>query len=87
MFLKIYSPHILVYKPQVNSIFSLFLRFILLVTFIDFIFFSFHLNLLVDFIYNYFLDVVYVTEIILIFYMLSVLGEDLIDYDDITLNY
>ncbi len=87
MFLKVYSPHILVYKPQVNSIFSLFLRFILLIAFVDFLFFSFHFSFLVDFLYNYFLDINYVTEAIIIFYILSVLGEDLIDYDIEDLEY
>lgn len=87
MFFKIYSPHILVYKPQVNSIFSLFLRFILLVTFVDFLFFSLHFNLLVDFIYSYFLNINYLTEVIIIFYVLSVLAEDLVDYDDESTDY
>lgn len=87
MFSKLYSPHILVYKPQVNSIFSLFLRFILIVAFLDYIFFSFGLSFLSTFIYGYFLDLAYVTEVMVVFYILSVMAEDFVDYDNLDIYY
>jgi hypothetical protein len=87
MFSKLYSPHILVYKPQTNSTFSLFLRFILVAVFINFLLSIFSINLLSNFLYSYFLDIVFISEFIIIFFIISSLGEDFIDYDDINLNY
>lgn len=87
MFSKIYSPHIFVYKPQTNSVFSLFLRFILLVTFINFVLSLFSINLLNYFIFNYFLEITFVSELLIIFYVVSYLGEDFIDYDETSLNF
>lgn len=87
MFSKIYSPHIFVYKPQTNSVFSLFLRFILLVTFINFVLSLFSINLLNYFMFNYFLEITFVSELLIIFYVVSYLGEDFIDYDETSLNF
>ena len=87
MFSKIYSPHIFVYKPQTNSVFSLFLRFILLVTFINFVLSLFSVNLLNYFMFNYFLEITFVSELLIIFYVVSYLGEDFIDYDETSLNF
>lgn len=81
------SPHILVYKPQTNSTFSLFLRFLLIVAFIDFVLYSLYVPFLSYPIFIYLLDLVYFSEVIMVFYVLAFLGEDLIDYDDISLNY
>lgn len=78
---KIFSPHILVYKPQTNSVFSLFLRFILLATFVNFILSLFYFKIFNSLIFGYFLDIAFVSEVIIIFYAVSYLGEDLIDYD------
>ena len=38
-------------------------------------------------IFIYLLDLVYFSEVVMVFYVLAFLGEDLIDYDDISLNY
>lgn len=84
---KLYSPHILVYKPQTNSTFSLFLRFILVAVFVNFIFSVFSLNILSEFLYSYFLDIIFISEFIVAFYIISSLGEDFIDYDEININY
>ena len=84
---KLYSPHIFVYKPQTNSTFSLFLRFILAAIFVNFLLSVFSLNILSDFTYSYFLDVSFVTEFIVLFYVLSSLGEEFIDYDNLNINY
>lgn len=87
MFSKPYSPHIFVYKPQTNSTFSLFLRFILVAIFINFILSIFSINFLSNIIYSYFLDIVLISEFTLVFFVISSLGEDFIDYDNINLNY
>nr|YP_003540839.1 hypothetical protein HaveOM_p28 [Vermamoeba vermiformis]ADD62223.1 hypothetical protein [Vermamoeba vermiformis] len=87
MFSKVYSPHIFVYKPQTNSVFSLFLRFILLAVFVNFIFSLFSLNFLNYIIFNYFLDITFISELIVVFYVVSYLGEDLIDFDDVNVNF
>lgn len=87
MFSKVYSPHILVYKPQTNSVFSLFLRFILLAVFVNFIFSLFSLNFLSYIIFNYFLDITFISELIVVFYVVSYLGEDFIDFDDVNVNF
>jgi hypothetical protein len=87
MFSKAYSPHIFVYKPQTNSTFSLFLRFILVAVFFNFFLSAFSINFLTTFLYTYFLDIVLITEFIVVFFIISSLGEDFIDYDDINLNY
>lgn len=84
---KLYSPHILVYKPQTNSTFSLFLRFILVAVFVNFIFSVFSLNILSELLYSYFLDIIFISEFIVAFYIISSLGEDFIDYDEININY
>ena len=84
---KLYSPHIFVYKPQTNSTFSLYLRFILAAIFVNFLLSVFSLNILSDFTYSYFLDVSFVTEFIVLFYVLSSLGEEFIDYDNLNINY
>lgn len=84
---KLYSPHILVYKPQTNSTFSLFLRFILVATFANFLLSVFSFNLLSNFTYSYFLDASFITEFIILFYILSSLGEEFIDYDNLNTNY
>jgi len=55
--------------------------------FVDFFVSSFYSYTLSAFIYSYFLDVVYVAEIVLIFYIFSVLGEDFIDCDTVDLGY
>ena len=87
MFSKVYSPHIFVYKPQTNSVFSLFLRFILLAVFVNFIFSLFSLNFLNYIIFNYFLDITFISELIVAFYVISYLGEDFIDFDDVNVNF
>lgn len=87
MFSKFYSPHIFVYKPQTNSTFSLFLRFILVAVFINFLLSVFSIAILANFIYSYFLDIIFISEFIIVFFIISSLGEDFIDYDDINLNY
>ncbi len=87
MFSKLYSPHILVYKPQTNSTFSLFLRFILIAVFFNFLIFSLSLSFLNNLIFSYFLDILYISEFILFFFIISSLGEDFIEYDSINLNY
>ena len=87
MFLKFYSPHILIYKPQTNSAFSLFLRFILIAVFVNFILYNLFITFFNNILFNYFLDVLFISEFILIFFALAILGEDLIDYDEININY
>ncbi len=87
MFSKVYSPHILVYKPQTNSVFSLFLRFILLSVFINFVFSLFYIDFFGFFIFSYFLEVSFISELLIIFYVISYLGEDFIDYDETNLNF
>lgn len=84
---KHYSPHILVYKPQTNSTFSLFLRFILIVVFINFVFSILLFSFLSEFIHTYFLDLLFTSELIFIYYVISSLAEDFIDFDDVTVNY
>ena len=84
---KLYSPHILVYKPQTNSTFSLFLRFILAAVFANFLLSTFSFNILSNFTYSYFLDCHFITEFIVLFYILSSLGEEFIDYDNLNVNY
>lgn len=84
---KLYSPHILVYKPQTNSTFSLFLRFILAAAFVNFLLSVFSFNILSNFTYSYFLDSSFITEFILLFYLISSLGEEFIDYDNLNVNY
>lgn len=84
---KLYSPHILVYKPQTNSTFSLFLRFVLVAVFINFIFSVFSFSIFSEFLYCYFLDIIFISEFIVAFYIISSLGEDFIDYDEININY
>lgn len=84
---KHYSPHILIYKPQTNSTFSLFLRFILIVVFFNFLFSVLFLNILSDFVHKYFLDLLFTSELIFVYYVLSSLAEDFIDFDDVTVNY
>lgn len=87
MFSKLYSPHIFIYKPQTNSTFSLFLRFILIAVFINFLLSTFSINFLTSITYSYLLDVVFISEFMVVFFVISSLGEDFIDYDDINLNY
>ena len=84
---KHYSPHILIYKPQTNSTFSLFLRFILIVVFFNFLFSVLFFNILSDFVHTYFLDLLFTSELIFVYYVLSSLAEDFIDFDDVTVNY
>lgn len=84
---KHYSPHILIYKPQTNSTFSLFLRFILLVVFFNFIFSVLSFNIFSDFVHKCFLDLLFTSELIFIYYVVSSLAEDFIDFDDVTVNY
>lgn len=84
---KSYSPHILVYKPQTNSTFSLFLRFILLFVFFNFIFSIFSINILNEFVHKYFLDLLFISELVFIYYVVSSLAEDFIDFDSVTINY
>ncbi len=87
MFSKLYSPHIFIYKPQTNSTFSLFLRFILVAVFTNFLLSTFSINFLTNITYSYFLDIVFISEFMVVFFVISSLGEDFIDYDDINLNY
>lgn len=87
MFIKPYSPHILVYKPQTNTTFSLFLRFILVAVFFNFLMFCLFFNFLNSIIFSYFLDIIFISEFIVIFFIISTLGEDFIDYDEININY
>lgn len=82
-----FSPHIFIYKPQTNSVFSLFLRFILIVVFIDFVTYSFSFSFLNAIVFNYILDLIYLPEVIIVFFVLSILSEEFIDYDSIELNY
>lgn len=82
-----FSPHIFVYKPQTNSVFSLFLRFILILVFIDFISYTLSLSFLNTFVFSYILDLTFLSEIIFMFYILAVLSEEFIDYDSVELNY
>lgn len=84
---RVYSPHIFVYKPQTNSVFSLFLRFILIAVFLNFILSLFSINLFNSLIFNYFLEITLISELIIIFYIISYLGEEFIDYDSINLNF
>lgn len=84
---KVYSPHIFVYKPQTNSVFSLFLRFILIAVFLNFTFSLFSIYLFNSLIFNYFLDITLISELIIIFYIISYLGEEFIDYDSINVNF
>lgn len=86
----VFSPHIFVYKPQINSVFSLLLRFILIIVFLDFFIYSLaleNLSFLLKFLFNNFVDLILLTEIILGFYVLSILGEEFIDYESMNLNY
>lgn len=87
MFSKFYSPHILVYKPQTNSVFSLFLRFILLAVFTNFLLSIFYIKFLSFFIFSYFLEILFISELLIIFYVISYLSEDLIDYDSTGINF
>lgn len=84
---KYYSPHILIYKPQTNSTFSLFLRFILIFIFFNFVFSILLVNILSEFIYTYFLDLLFMSEIVFIYYIISSLAEDFIDFDELAINY
>lgn len=85
--MNLFSPHIFVYKPQTNSVFSLFLRFILILVFLDFISYTVSLSFLNVIAFSYFLNMIYLTEIILVFYILANLCEEFIDYDSVELNY
>lgn len=87
MFSKVYSPHILVYKPQTNSTFSLFLRFVLVAVFFNFLFSTIFFNFFNSIIFSYFLDLLFITEFILAFFVIATLGEDFIDYDELNINY
>jgi len=84
---KYYSPHILIYKPQTNSTFSLFLRFILIFIFLNFVFSILLVNVLSEFTYTYFLDLLFMSEIVFIYYIISSLAEDFIDFDELAINY
>lgn len=84
---KSYSPHILVYKPQTNSTFSLFLRFILIFVFFNFILSVFSFNILSEFLHKYFLDLLFISELVFVYYIMSSLAEDFIDFDNVTINY
>ena len=55
--------------------------------FVNFIFSVFSLNILSEFLYSYFLDIIFISEFIVAFYIISSLGEDFIDYDEININY
>lgn len=85
--INFFSPHILIYKPQTNSVFSLFLRFILILVFVDFISYTVSFSFLGTFIFGYILDLTYISEVIIIFYILAILSEEFIDYDSMELNY
>ena len=87
MFSKIYSHHILVYKPQTNSTFSLFLRFVLIAVFFNFLLSIVFFNFFSSIIFNYFLDLLFITDFILIFFINATLGDDFIDYDELNINY
>lgn len=87
---SVFSPHIFIYKPQINSVFSLFLRFILILLFLDFFIYSLNLpnlSFLFRFLFNNFVDLLLLTEIIFGFYVLAILGEEFIDYESMNLNY
>lgn len=82
-----FSPHIFVYRPQTNSVFSLFFRFILILVFLDFF-----LSLLVPYnvvsnFFSIFLDFSFYTEFVVLFYIIAVMSEEFIDYDSIDLGY
>lgn len=85
--MKIYSPHIFVYKLQTNSTFSLFLRFILLFVFVNFLLSLFSFNIFTNFLFSYFFDFTFITEFIIFFFVIATFGEDLIDYDSVNVNY
>jgi hypothetical protein len=82
-----FSPHIFIYKPQTNSVFSLFLRFILILIFADFMSYALSFSFFNTLVFSYFLDLVYISEIVIIFYVLAILAEEFIDYDSVDLNY